>query len=153
MVEMVESEKITTSKEIEQFEALIGQMLPDEFKQFLLLHNGGSPEPEGFKFFLNDNEPEMAMVAWFLALYEGEDENIRDDFYTFKDRIPKNMLAVARDPGGSLILLGLQDENKGQVFFWLRELEAEDGEPATYDNVAFVANSFNEFLDSFIEVE
>jgi cell wall assembly regulator SMI1 len=153
MVEIVESEKNTTSKEIEQFEALIGQMLPDEFKQFLLLHNGGSPEPEGFKFFLNDNEPEMAMVAWFLALYEGEDENIRDDFYTFKDRIPKNMLAVARDPGGSLILLGLQDENKGQVFFWLRELEAEDGEPATYDNVAFVANSFNEFLDSFIEVE
>ncbi|MCF6253009.1 MAG: SMI1/KNR4 family protein [Methylococcaceae bacterium] len=153
MAKIVESEKNTTCKEIEQFEALIGQILPDDYKQFLLLHNGGTPKPAGFYFTLKDNQPEMAMVAWFLALYEGEDENITDDFYSFKDRIPNNMLAVARDPGGSLILLGLQGDNKGKVFFWLRELEAEDGEPATYDNVAFVANSFNEFLDSFIEVE
>lgn len=30
---------------------------------------------------------------------------------------------------------------------------AAGGEPATYDNVAFVANSCNELLNSFFEVE
>ena len=153
MVEIIKSKKNTFGEEIKKFEILIGEILPDEYKQFLIQHNGGHPEPDGFYFTLKDNQPEMAMVAWFLALHEGESSNITKSYFGFKYRIPNDMLAVARDPGGSLILLGLKGENKGKVFFWLRELEAEDGEPATYDNVAFVANSFNEFLDSLIEVE
>jgi hypothetical protein len=152
-VKIVKSEAPITFDEVEEFETLISQRLPDEYKNFLLHHNGGRPEPSGFKFSLNGYEWDIAMIAWFLALYKGEYENITNYFYTYQDRIPKDMLAIAHDPGGSLILLGLEGDNKGKVFFWLQELEGDDGEPPTYDNVAFVANSFNEFLNSFTEVE
>jgi hypothetical protein len=152
-IKIVESKAHTTIEKVEEFETLIGRILPDEYKQFLLQHNGGSPQPPGFKFVLKDDDWDMAMVAWFLALFDGEYVNITDYFYTYQDRIPKDMLAIAHDPGGSLILLGLEGNKKGKVFFWLQELEEDDGEPPTYDNVAFVANSFNEFLNSFTEVE
>ena len=152
-VKIVKSKAHTSLERIKEFETLVGQMLPEEYREFLLHHNGGRPEPSGFKFSLNGHEWNTAMIAWFLALYDGEYENISNFFNTYQDRIPQGMIAIARDPGGSLILLGLEDDRKGEVFFWLQELEGDDGEPASYDNVALVANSFNEFLHSFVEIE
>lgn len=153
MLEIVESEKDITLDEVKELESLIGCQLPNEYKQFMLQYNGGRPKLSGFRFSLNQNDWSVAMVAWFLAFYDGEYENITDFYHTFRVRIPSMMLAIARDPGGSLILLGLEGENKGKVFFWLQELEGDDGEEPSYDNVAFVANSFNEFLNSLIEIE
>lgn len=155
MVEVVDVEEAVTPEQVSEFElSILGHLLPDEYKQFLFSYNGGSPKPSGFKFYLKDSyNPDEAVIAWFLALYNGEYENITKFFHTFRSRIPLNMLAVARDPGGSLVLLGLEGEHRGKVYFWLQELEGGDGESPTYDNVAFVADGFNEFLDNLAELE
>ncbi len=66
----------------------------------------------------------------------------------FKDRIPKDLLCFARDSGGSVYLIGIKEYNLGKIFFWDRDYEADidAGETPNYDNIAFVANSFTEFL-------
>ncbi len=66
---------------------------------------------------------------------------------TYRDRIPKDTLPIARDWGGNLFLLGLHGKNTGKVFRWMHEEEA-DGEKATYDNVKLVADDFDQFVAS-----
>jgi len=60
---------------------------------------------------------------------------------------------VARDPGGNLILLRTSGPNAGKVFFWIKDEEADDDEVADYNNVCFVAESFDKFLKSLKNVD
>jgi ABC-type phosphonate transport system ATPase subunit len=66
----------------------------------------------------------------------------------FKKRIPADCLCFARNAGGSLYLIGIGERNYGQIFFWARSFEADIdiGELPSYDNIADVADSFNDFL-------
>lgn len=141
-------EKDLTEEELWQAENRIGVKLPDEYRQFLLRHNGGHPEPYGLNFECEGEEPQLAAVAYFLAIYDGEDENFFDYFETYKDRIPPELIPIARDPGGSLVLLSVKDAHKGKVYFWQQDFEPDEPD---YSNICFVANSFDEFLNSLFD--
>lgn len=148
----------TTLEQIREAEKTIGVELPEEYKQYLLSHKGGHPDPDGFRVQWNGQDwaegNEINSVAWMLAPYDGEDENFLDYYETHKGRIPDDTVPIARDPGSNLILLGTSGPNKGKVFFWQRDYEAEpgQGEVADYSNVGFVANSFNEFINSLSDL-
>lgn len=147
-------EQITTPEQIREAENTIGLELPEEYKKYLLSHKGGHPDPDTFSVQWNGQDwaegNEINSVAWFFAIYDGKDENFLDYYETHKGRIPNDTIAIARDPGSNLILLGTSGTNKGKIFFWQREYEVdfENGEVPDYSNVGFVANSFNEFIDS-----
>jgi len=148
----------TNLDQLREVEKIIGVELPEEYKQFLLSHNGGYPEPNVFRvqwsgqYWAEGNE--INSIAWFLAVYDGKDMNFVDFYETHKDRIPKDTVAIADDPGSNLILLGTSGPNKGKVFFWQRDYEVDfqNGEVPDYSNVGFVSNSFNEFIDSLFEL-
>jgi hypothetical protein len=55
---------------------------------------------------------------------------------------------VGRDPGGNLILMALDQERQGQIFFWAmqQEVDFEGGVTPDFSNVATVASSFTTFL-------
>ena len=70
----------------------------------------------------------------------------RRKFYS--ERVPKSILPIAYAEGGNLVCLPILPESFGKVFFWDHELEASDGEPATWENLFKVADPFEEFFQN-----
>ena len=97
----------TRPKQIRDAEKIIGVELPDEYKQYLLSHPGGHPTPAVFRVQWSGQDwakgNEINAIAWFLAIYDGENENFIDYYETHKDRIPKDTVPIARDPGSNII--------------------------------------------------
>lgn len=151
-------ENLTTANQIQDAEKIIGVELPGEYKQYLLSHKGGHPDPDVFQVRWSGQDwaegNEINSVAWFFSIYDGKNENFLDYYETHKGRIPNDTIAIARDPGSNLILLGILGHNKGKVFFWQREYEVDpgSGKEADYSNVGFVADSFSEFINSLFEL-
>jgi cell wall assembly regulator SMI1 len=151
-VNIVESEAPVTKERIEEVEQTLGIKLPEQYKAFLLKHNGGGPRPSEFLYLREGEEPQEGIVSWFLAIHDGAQENFLDYYRTFQHRIPKGTLPIARDPGGSLIVLGLEEPLRGKVFFWDKESEPLDGSPTEPELLYWVADSFEDFLSSFGKV-
>ena len=134
-------------------EKALGVKFPDEYIQFLLKYNGGRPEPAGFDIDWKNNQEigqhwRTSMLSWFLSIYDGKSTNLlRYNQVTFRGRIPKETIAIAHDCGGNLILLGVAGEYKDKVLFWVKDYEVEEGEVPGFDNVGFLADSFDEFIN------
>ncbi|MCX7110053.1 MAG: SMI1/KNR4 family protein [Proteobacteria bacterium] len=143
------------------FEAKIGTQLPHQLRSFYLHWNGGLPYP----IEIPENKSVWVRLHWkagvdaaqvgpaacLSRLYSiNADPNI--DFFSFysdfKDNIPQDVLCFASNPGSSLFLIGTKEYNLGIIYFWSSPYQADigEGETPNYDNIAFVANSFTEFL-------
>lgn len=155
-VKITGSEKSLSEQDLQRAESVIGASLPDEYRRFLLRHNGGRPDPADFRIKWDD--PELARsyristVGDFHSIYDGHVLNLLDDFKIYQDRIPKGTLAVATDPGGNAILLGLAGDRRGEVFYWVNALPAKYDE-TDFANLGFVADSFDEFVNSLFDSE
>lgn len=139
-----------TEDELRRAEGEIGAGLPGDYRRFLLAHNGGRPEECVFRFKCEGKDWTPAAVAYFLAVYDGRHENLLEYHEAYRDRVPAGLLPVARDPGGNLILLGVSRGHEGRVYFWLQDSEPEEPD---FSNVCFVANSFDEFINSLRELD
>ncbi len=141
-------------QEIQNAEKSLGVKFPDQYIQFLLKYNGGRPEPAGFDIEWRTNQPmsedwRTSMLSWFLSIYNGDETNLLEyNKISFSGRIPKETIAIADDCGGNLILLGVSGEYKDKIFFWVKDDEVEDGGVPGFENVGFLADSFDEFINS-----
>jgi len=147
--------------ELTVLEALIGYKLPSQLRSFYLHWNGGLPYPTDIPEdksvwirLLWSKGAEAARVGTATS-FEGLfriNANPSVDFLRtwndYKDSLPQDVLCFASDPGSSLFLIGIKDYNLGKIFFWESSYQANigEGETPNYDNIAFVANSFTEFL-------
>lgn len=145
-IEIIESEPPVSPERIAEVEQTLGIKLPEQYKAFLLKHNGGGPRPSGFLYRRDGEEAQAGLASWFLAIHNGPQENFLDYFQTFRHRIPRDTVPIARDPGGNLILLGLEGSLQGKVFFWDKESEPLDGSPTEPELLYWVADSFDDFL-------
>jgi hypothetical protein len=75
MIKFVNTEAILSIQEIEKIENFCGLIFPDEYKNHLLKYNGGQCEPNLFMFNENGRNTE-SFIDWFLAIYDGEYNNI-----------------------------------------------------------------------------
>ena len=138
---------------IQNAEKSLGVKFPDQYIQFLLKYNGGRPEPAGFDIEWRTNQPmsedwRTSMLSWFLSIYNGDETNLLEyNKISFSGRIPKETIAIADDCGGNLILLGVSGEYKDKILFWVKDDEVEEGGVPGFENVGFLANSFDEFLN------
>lgn len=156
-VKITGSEKKLTEDDLRRAESVIGASLPAEYRKFLLQHNGGRPDPADFRINWKDRERlargwRISTVGDFHSIYDGPALNLLEDFKFYRDRIPKDMLAVARDPGGNAILLGLAGDKRGRVFFWINNLPAEYTE-TDFANLGFIASGFDEFINSLFTAD
>jgi hypothetical protein len=123
--------------DIERLERALGTRLPDEYKAFLLRHNGGGPEPDRFG----------AAAPWggsVLDFFLRVDGGQYDDLLQVNARLepPPGLVAVASDAGGNYVCVATDDARRGEVHFWAID---EGGE--TFK----IASTFTEFLASFGE--
>ena len=136
------------SADIERFEAMIGKKLPTDYLQFLLTFNGGKPESNEFPIPNQKNAAcEYVCVKLLLAYWKNGNGEIcvfgaQNSLIAF----PKMFCQLAMLLAGMLFCLSLQPKKFGQLFFWDHELEANEGEPATFSNLFLIGNSFNDFF-------
>jgi hypothetical protein len=129
-------------------EKRMGRAIPPDYRDFLLEHNGGHPDPARFDI-PGEEQPRTSRVSFFFGVDVQKPLNVEYFVSTFEGRIPPELFPIGRDPGGNLMLM---DED-GKIFFWHHEGEAEDGEPPTRDNVSPVADSLDDLLRSLTPVE
>jgi hypothetical protein len=144
--QFVETESPATLEMIEAVETELGAKLPQAYVEYLLRYNGGSPDPGTFNYRTPDGRMQRSTVAWFFSVGPHEYENLLEYYKDFEGRVPRDTLPIARDPGGSLILLGVVGERCGKILFWDRENEAPEGEPPWEKNVYPLADSLETFL-------
>jgi len=135
-----------TEEDIARAEDRMGRSVPLAYRNFLLAHNGGRPQPDGFRAYGKNGELEDgSYVKWFFGINTGEYySSLEDKLATYRRRMPSNLLPIASDPGGNVVCLSANGPDAGSVYFWHHEFETQ---PPTYDNVWFVAPSFDEFIN------
>jgi len=121
-------------------ERRLGHALPDEYTSFLCARNGGRPEANELP-----GDPAVGVTS-FLGAGRTDDDDLVSVYDAYRSRVPAGMLPIAHAEGGNLLCLSLRDHDYGSIFFWDHELESEEGEPATEENVHLVAGSIPELL-------
>jgi SMI1-KNR4 cell-wall len=144
-VTIINSYKSITNNDILNAESQMGKSFPEQYKNFLLRNNGGRPEFQKFSG-LGEDDGFFGILSWFFGLHPDDPNDLIANIERFSDRIPNNMIPIASDPGGNLVVLSVEGKDKGKVYFWDHEEEADEGEIPTYDNLYLVANDFDDFL-------
>jgi len=156
MVVFSETEAPVKIRDIEDVENLVGLEFPIEYREHLLKNNGGRCHPNRFIFCENGDKSE-SIVDWFLAIYDGEHDNLRTYINIYKieeQRLPSHMLPIAHDPGGNLICISCGTTDYGSVYFWDHEKEVNYKlfSDNSYFNLYLIAKSLLKFFDGLEQI-
>lgn len=133
--------------DVNALEQRLSKPLPESYRRFLLELNGGRPQPSEFEFE-QYGKPQGSVVDWFFTLNKEKPTYYTvDKMEIYSNRIPSDLLPIAFDPFGNLILLDLGAKSVGAIYFWDHEKENCEGDP-WWDNISYIAPSFTEFVTS-----
>ncbi|MEG4319219.1 MULTISPECIES: SMI1/KNR4 family protein [unclassified Microcoleus] len=132
-----------SEKDLSSLADYLGIRLPDDYKSFLLSHNGGVPTPSNFPL-LNHPENILPIQVFFGIETLIVSVSITWNFQAYKDRIPDKFLPIGCSDFGDLICLVFSEDDYGCVMFW--DLTGERGKD-NVDNVYRICDSFSKFLD------
>jgi len=122
--------------------------LPDDYRAFLLEHNGGVPSKDEA---LTPSGESISLVDRLYGLHDGPYwASLEWARRTYDDRMPEDVLDIGSDPGGNAWCLKLTEPDKGSVWFWDHEEEVAEGDIAGYQNMTYIAPSFTAFLEGLI---
>jgi hypothetical protein len=140
-----------TSEQVAAFEAEVGTRLPDDYRAFLGVVNGGYlPGWHRYRGAGAGGEERTEYVDSLFGLRRDEPAlSLRFHWGCGRDPeagFPQGLLAVAGDPGGNLFCLRMDGDHRGGVYFWLHDLLPDpdewDGRVETAENVVLLADSF-----------
>ena len=132
-----------SKQRVQKFERDTGLTLPADYRDFLLKHNGGSPEKSRFEI---TDLREDAHLDCFYAIDGPDYMNIEKKLATWKSEMPPGFLPIGCDPGGAIIIMGTTGEYAGRVFFW--DHQHSSLYSSHEENTFPLASSFIEFTDS-----
>lgn len=153
---------------IEEFEALIGTALPGEYREFLI-KTGGNINPNSIAETPCGKPGDLASQAEFHRVElehlasivpneRGESELMRHYRYMNgpereNNWLPDDMIVIGNSGGGGrCFLIAIKGLHRGQIFFWdINLFPQDDNVPVNYDNISFVALSFDAFLEGIEE--
>ena len=147
-IRILEAKPEATEVELRQIEADLRLELPKNYREFVIIYNGGHPEECAFTYQIPTGGTGGSVVNRFLSFARGGGHDFVDFFRTYKspgaERIASDLIPIASDPFGNLVCLSIQGPRCGQIFFW----DHEDEDPANHSNEYYVSDSFESFLDS-----
>ena len=133
-----------SNEDILELENFIGLKFPQSYREHILRYNGGRCKPNVYSFNENGESTESDLNV-FLSLPNELKEYVLD-YKINNTRIPESFLPIAEDSGGNLICISCEGKDRGKIFFWDHEREGED-------NIYFIADSFDEFLNGLKDFE
>jgi cell wall assembly regulator SMI1 len=132
-----------TDSQIVELERMIGSSLPYDYRRFLSEVNGGRPSPNAFEGPTGDG----SVLNWFFTLNQEEPIYFLPGVIdAYNERIPPQLLPIATDPFGNVVVLDVGAKSVGAIYFWDHENENPDGDP-WWENISFIAPSFTEFVN------
>ncbi len=137
----------TDAAAVAAFEQSLQARLPQEYRDFLLESNGGEPADPAFRFG-DEAEPYAdSAVRYFFSIGDHPRYGLayQHKIYTQAKRVPADMLPIATDAGGNLVLLALDGMLAGKVFFWDHDIEGLVDDPSSAEHLAPLAESFGDF--------
>lgn len=137
-IEQIKGNRKVQEKQIVVFEKEIGYKLPKAYREFLLVHNGGVPNPDIFK--TKNNKYESDVRAFFSLSINEDSFNLRHHYILLQDRLHKSSLAIGYTSAGDFIILKL---TSGQVLFFDHEIE----------NLFLISYSFKTFATELYSLE
>ena len=153
-IEVEESEIPTNLEAIKKFEELIKVKLPEDYKQFLLKHNGGHPIRDTFRLIepINDHFNEGG-ISWFYALYDGDVCNITTNFKhsLARGESPDKFLPIGYDSGGGneICIELIEGDDYGKLYYWTTDWSVWTKDE--YNYLYLIANSFTDFINDLYE--
>lgn len=131
------------------FEINLGVRLPEDYRKFLMDHNGGIPEPS--TFWIKDGI-DSSEVFQFYGIHDGPEWLSLENYIIGKNfGIPEHLLAIGDDGTGNTICLGISGNKKGVVYFIDHEIHPFE-EPNSYTGVTRIADSFTQFISQLFDV-
>lgn len=145
MAKMLSKNPKVSLQDIKQFEQDYDITLPNQYVDFLLEYNGGFPQESNFKI---SNDGGESLVNKFYGIGDMK-SNLGKVFEVLEGEIPEDFISIANDPAGNEILLGINGEYQGKLYFWIHDIEPEED----MDNMFILADSFVEFFNNLYESE
>lgn len=140
MAELIASQKNLTAREINDFESIFQDSIPDSFKEHYLRVNGGfvsesDIEAELWGLPVNGFNPikygQVTIERLIEDIYEIKPDDAQYGVWEYNSFVP-----FAYDFGGNIIFISLRDNDFGEVY-----LHASDG-----SNIFHIDSHFSSFL-------
>src|SRR5882757_2297876 len=106
-------------QKIEKLEGELNISLPAPYKKFLLSHNVGVYERTCFDFSGADGIAKSSTIKNFLFPESDARYDLKNtyQFYSDADRIPPDLLPVAKDFAGNLVCICVEGKDIGKVYY------------------------------------
>ncbi|WP_242225336.1 SMI1/KNR4 family protein [Bacillus cereus group sp. BfR-BA-01380] len=141
--------KVINEQDMKDFEMKCNVLLPDDYKNFLLLNNGGKTDRRRFTICNNKGATITSSIMLFFPLSQ-ETENNLEEMYSLYNRgniVPNNFLPIGIDPADSLICLAIEGKDAGYVYFCDLDYFEEDNE-LREEYIILMAKSFEDFVNN-----
>lgn len=130
-----------TEEEILSLEKKLKSRLPQDYRDFLLAYNGGSPNPN--VFFISPKQQESNLSILFGITSKKAYDLWTNALDAYED-MDRTLLPIGEDPGGNQIYMSLHPDTYGCIYFRDHELPAPD-------SLFPIAASFTELLQKLHE--
>ncbi len=135
IVEIDIEEKLVLPHEVEEIELELGVKFPSDYKDFMLVYNGGSSASTGVYFGGYDDGVRFSS---FLPLKYGDD-TLEESYLESRDVLPENLTPIGYT-GTGFLAMSLGENDYGSVYVYYSDVEPE-----------FLATSFTEFLNGLVD--
>lgn len=146
MTQIIKPNTKINEEQLANFEKQINANLPEDYKRFLILNNGGQPDKTEFTV---KKYGSSILQRFFGFNTPYKTDNFDYILNTFKNRVPDDFLPIGRDMLGNLVLLGTRKKYDGKIYFWWHENEGE--KKAWLKNIFSISKSFTDFFDNLKE--
>ena len=127
-------------KHINSLEEILGNKLPNSYKELLLVYNGGVPNVNVFR---NGDREFLFSHFFFLEnpqkATNNKDKNlgILSEYKAMMTELPKNFLPIAAEPTGDVFVMDTSFAEKAPIYIWLHDSD---------EQLIKLADDFDEFL-------
>jgi hypothetical protein len=134
---------------LERFEKEIGAKLPEQYREFLICHNGGKPVP--CDFLISKRKGEDSIKQFYGLNYGPTYQRLNENYELCVDRLPSYVIPIGSDDFGNKICIGIKGKNKGKIFFSNYYVQGGIFKKIFFGRVKLISESFNDFLNSLFE--
>lgn len=142
MIEVKPSNVKLNKRDLYNFEKELGFNLPNDYKKFLEINNGGAPEPNIVE--LHNEEINSFSITDFFGINNAKINDLKSQYETYKERIPRRNLPICRVDGGNIVCLNIDNE---VISLWDHDIELMDSSALPIKSLIVVAKSFDGFLN------